>query len=154
MSEPSEPREKKLKRLNDLRRNVPHVSKSALHQILTDVREHGIPELKHQKAMRESVDLELNACNAYGPLFMTRQLKMTNGGIADFTLVNVLTLLYAAYSAGGLWCSAVQDAVRKTGLPTLSAPCCEDAFLIQWYIWLQKKYNYYMKVTKLGRSSK
>ena len=69
-------RDEQLQRLHGLRQAVPHFSKSALHHILTDVAENGLPDLMHPKAMREGADLELNKHTAYGPLFLTRSLTI------------------------------------------------------------------------------
>ena len=77
-------RDEQLQRLHGLRQAVPHVSKSALHHILTDVAENGLPDLMHPKAMREGADLELNKHTAYGPLFLTRSLTMIDGTQSEF----------------------------------------------------------------------
>lgn len=115
-------RDEQLQRLHGLRQAVPHVSKSALHHILTDVAENGLPDLMHPKAMREGADLELNKHTAYGPLFLTRSLTMIDGTQSEFVIVNFLTLLYSACSLGGIFTETVQACVAQNGAPTLEAP--------------------------------
>ena len=52
-SSSSSSRPAKLQRLNELRRSVPYVSKSALAAILEDVKTNGLPELAAQKRPHE-----------------------------------------------------------------------------------------------------
>ena len=115
-------RDQQLRRINGLRRAVPHVSKSALHHILTDVAEKGLPELSHPKAMRESTDAELKKHAAYGPLFLSKRMTMTDGTQSDFVIINFLTLLYAAYSLGGIFTQTAQACKAQAGAPTMQAP--------------------------------
>ena len=61
----------KHRKLNDLRRSVPVVSKSALSKVLQEVAEHGLPPVFNQKAMRDAAKDDLAQWNAYGDLLQT-----------------------------------------------------------------------------------
>jgi len=52
-SSSSSSRPAKLQRLNEMRRSVPYVSKSALAAILDDVKTNGLPELRSRDHMKE-----------------------------------------------------------------------------------------------------
>ena len=70
---------KRLKRINELRRHVPRVTKEALHQVLSHVEEHGIPEDRNSKHMRKATQQDLAQWDAYGPLLVIKQLAGVSG---------------------------------------------------------------------------
>ena len=82
-------RPEKLQRLNSLRRAAPYCSKNALHGLLQDIQEHGLPELSDPKQMREATRSYLSKKEAYGPLFEEHEAKTVAGGTATFLLLNV-----------------------------------------------------------------
>ena len=59
-------RANKLRRLDDFRRTKPHCSASALGQILTDIKTHGLPELTDRVSMREGRDPAARLVTPYG----------------------------------------------------------------------------------------
>ena len=91
----------KWRRLNTLRRSVPHCTKSALHAILTDVAEHGIPEHHAPKQMRQAAETDLLQWDAYGPLFLSLSMQTVKGKAVTVEAVNFFSFLHAAYKAGG-----------------------------------------------------
>ena len=58
----------KLRRLNDLRRKLPHISASAMGAILADVASEGTPELHSRRHIAEASFQEISSHDAYGPL--------------------------------------------------------------------------------------
>ncbi|CAE7315069.1 unnamed protein product, partial [Symbiodinium sp. CCMP2456] len=61
-------RAEKLQKLDNLRRKVPHASKSALSAILAEVAEEGVPELHQAHHMREATRMVLQQNRLYGPM--------------------------------------------------------------------------------------
>ncbi|CAK9069363.1 Uncharacterized protein SCF082_LOCUS34740 [Durusdinium trenchii] len=112
---PAQPN-KKLKRLNDLRRQVPHCTKEALHKILENVEEFGIPEAHAPRDMRQAAYEELAQWDAYGPMLITKELVVSAGSQVTLTIVNFLTLLHACYKQGGFFYHLVRDTVKKAWL--------------------------------------
>ena len=51
-----EPRRAKLRKLDAFRRNLPHMSASALAAVLEAVDKEGIPDIHHRHALREARD--------------------------------------------------------------------------------------------------
>ena len=49
-------RQAKLRRVEDFRRRVPHVSVSALSAIRQDISKHGLPEFDRREYFREACD--------------------------------------------------------------------------------------------------
>ena len=59
----------KLRRLESLRRDNPHITASALTSLLQDIQENGMPDLVARKHVKEARDVRLQEVNSYGPLF-------------------------------------------------------------------------------------
>ena len=91
----------KLRRLEDLRRNNPHISASALSEIITDIEKNGLPDLHGRKHVKEARDFTLKAHDAYGPMLETTQVVLKNGERRDILYVNLPTLLQAMFGQGG-----------------------------------------------------
>ena len=92
-----------LKRINELRRQVPHVTKEALRQVLAHAEEHGIPGDHNPKHMRKAAKQDLAQWDAYGPLLVTKQLVGVSGQCIPMMFVNLLTLLRACYKQGRIF---------------------------------------------------
>ena len=103
----------KLQRLNSLRRAAPYCSKNALHGLLQDIHEHGLPELSDPKQMREATRSYLSKKEAYGPLFEQHEAKTSAGGIVTFLLVNVFSLLDGICRSGGAFYKLLQACASK-----------------------------------------
>ena len=76
----AEPRAGKLRRLENFRRRLPHISASALESVLNEVERSGVPDAHSRRDMREARNLEVEAPTPYGPLFHTSQLPAAGGG--------------------------------------------------------------------------
>ena len=107
-------RRQKWQRLNTLRRSVPHCTKSALHAILTDVAEHGVPQHHAPKQMRQAAETDLLQWNAYGPLFLSLPMQTMKGKAVTVEAVNFFSFLHAAYKAGGCFSVGRQRASQTT----------------------------------------
>lgn len=107
-------RPEKLQRLNSLRRAAPYCSKNALHGLLQDIHEHGVPELSDPKQMREATRSYLSSKESYGPLFEEHEAKTVAGATATFLLVNVLSLLDGICRSGGAFYKLLRDCAAKT----------------------------------------
>ena len=59
----------KLRRLEGLRRDNPHISASALSSVVQDIQVNGLPDLYSRKHIKEARDIKLQEMTAYGPLF-------------------------------------------------------------------------------------
>ena len=70
----------KLQKLEDFRRSKPHCSASALSQILTAIKKHGLPELTGRGAMREARDHVAEHDGLYGPVIKTISIELKDGG--------------------------------------------------------------------------
>ena len=110
-------RNKKLQRLNSLRRSSPFCSQSALHAILEDCQKHGVPELTNPKHMKEATRKTLDACNLYGPLLEMQECRTAKGTTATFLLVNVLSLLSGLRQQGGTYYKLLKMYANSTSTP-------------------------------------
>ena len=98
---------KRLKRINELRRQVPHVTKDALHQVLSHVEEHGIPENHNPKHMRKATQQDLAQWDAYSPLLVTKQLAGVSGHDVCQSVDTLARLLQAGADFSMTWCSTL-----------------------------------------------
>jgi hypothetical protein len=93
---------KKLKSLNELRRRCPHMTASALAEVLADVAEHGVPDLHARGHIAESAANEIEQHNAYGPLISGVPAKLKDiDDSMEIIIANPLTLLQAVCGQGG-----------------------------------------------------
>ena len=98
-------RPSKLRKLERLRRRIPHVSASALSAILNEVQRE-MPELSSRNAIREARNSALNDDTPYGSIFTTIVLTSSTGD-HHFDIVNPFALLYYVF----LNCSAFRAAM-------------------------------------------
>ena len=101
---------------------MPHCTKEALHKILENVEEFGIPEAHAPRDMRQAAYEELAQWDAYGPMLITKELVVSAGSQVTLTIVNFLTLLHACYKQGGFFYHLVRDTVKKVGAPSAAKP--------------------------------
>ena len=72
-------RQSKLRRLEELRRNNPHISASALSEVILDIETHGLPERHAKKHVQEARDSTVSEHTAYGPLLETTSVTCKDG---------------------------------------------------------------------------
>ena len=106
-------RASKLQKLDQFRKSLPYVSKSALSAILHEVDRTGVPELHSRKQMKEATVTSLSKMNAYGPLFIAESVKDNDGQAHEVLLVNFMSYMHAAYQQGGSFTSLIRDTYRK-----------------------------------------
>lgn len=116
------PPSKKVKRLNDLRRRVPFVTKAALSEILKDVEEHGLPGAKSAKDMRKGAYKDLEQWSAYGAMFQSIGMADNEGLTMQVVIVNFLTLLFAACKVGGHFYECMMSALEVHGPTSIDNP--------------------------------
>lgn len=69
----------KLRRLESLRRDNPHITASAFSSLLQDIQENGIPGLVARKHVKEARDVRLQGVDSYGPLFTEASVMHKDG---------------------------------------------------------------------------
>ena len=90
-------RQTKLRRLNDYRRRLPHVTAFALGIILQTCRDEGIPEGNvHRNAQREARNAELNEVTPYGPIASSMHVIGVDGVARSIPIANPFALLWKA----------------------------------------------------------
>lgn len=102
----------KLRRLNEFRRSLPHVSASALSSILDEVNRIGVPDMYGRKHMQQATALELHGETPYGPLFQTAQLHNTSGGLSPMVFINPFAMLHKAATCPG-FASLLENQFRQ-----------------------------------------
>jgi hypothetical protein len=115
----STPRDSKLRKLNDMRRKLPHMTASAMSALLDEMSQHCIPELHSRKQLAEATQREISAHTGYGPTLSKSILVNKQGAGAEMLMINPLTLLQAAFGQGGSYTELVMDTLRKH-------PCSPD----------------------------
>ena len=79
-------RASKLRRLEEFRRTKPHCSASALGQILTDIKTHGLPELTDRVSMCEGRDRVAHLVTPYGFILKPMSAVDKTGVMADLRM--------------------------------------------------------------------
>ena len=109
----------KLRRLEDLRRNNPHISASALSGVILDIEKHGLPELHCKKHVQEAREITLRDHTAYGPLLQTTNVICKDDSTKPLLHVNFLTLLQAMFGQGGGMTNLIKRTLERH-------PCSAD----------------------------
>ncbi len=78
----------KLRRLEGLRRENPHISASALSSLVQDIQVNGLPDLHNRKHLKEARDFRIQEMNAYGPLFTEAPVMHKDGKERQLMFVN------------------------------------------------------------------
>ena len=105
--------EAKLRKLNDIRRKLPHMTASAMSALLDECTHHGIPELHSRHDMGKSTQAEIARHASYGTLLPNTILVDKQGAEANMLMINPLSLLQAAFGQGGSYTELVMDTLRK-----------------------------------------
>ena len=114
-------RQQKLRRLNDFRRALPHVSSSALSALLKEVEAHGCPELHGRSHVHEATVAEMNADTPYGSMLVDLDVVGRGGEHMQLVAVNPLAYICRAYEQGGAM-TRLMDTTLRDHPPTLEAP--------------------------------
>ena len=89
-------RETKLRRLNEFRRKKAHCTASAMADILTDIKNNGLPEITDRNSMRDARNLITTASGEYGPILQSIECFNTEGGITKIPVASPFASLSAA----------------------------------------------------------
>ncbi len=89
-------RSAKLRRLGDFRRSKAHCSASAMAQILTDIKNNGLPDLTDRKSVREARDLVATTQGAYGPILQSIECVDNDGVAKQIPVASPFALLSAS----------------------------------------------------------
>ena len=89
-------RPSKLIRLNQFRRQLPHITAQALEAVLVTVKKDGVPDLDKRSQMREARNLENNAHTPYGTIMQTVTVTTNTGSTHEVPVANPFALLWAS----------------------------------------------------------
>jgi hypothetical protein len=103
----------KLRRLNDFRRSLPHVSASALSSILDEISRTGVPDLRSRHCLHEATASEVDAGGPYGGLLCNVELQAVGGGRTNMLVVNPFAMLHIAALAPG-FAALLRDRLAAT----------------------------------------
>ena len=113
MQKISNDRQDKLGRLNRFRRSMPHVSASALRQILKGIVEEGMPELRTRNQMGECTQRLMNEVTPHGPLLVDIKFRMLDGSEHTDLAVDPFAFMYHAYKEGGEFKKLMDETVAR-----------------------------------------
>ena len=102
----------KLRRLEGLRRDNPHISASALSSVVQDIQVNGLPDLYSRKHIKEARDIKLQEMTAYGPLFSQAPVIHKDGTEKQLMFVIFFSLFFALFQQGGSFCSLVKQTLQ------------------------------------------
>ena len=111
-------RQAKLQKLNHFRRQLPHMSASALAAVLDAVNEDDMPEVWDRDSMREARNMQCKTSGPYGPILQYVNVVSKTGGDVQIPIANPFAMLHACmtYSRG------LQTFVARLILQTPSSP--------------------------------
>jgi hypothetical protein len=98
-------RKAKLRRLNEVRRSLPHVTAQALSAVLMVVQREGVPDAHNRSQMMHARNLQLEELTPYGPIIQTVKLVLKSGGASDMFIAHPLASLWSAVNT----CSKFRD---------------------------------------------
>jgi hypothetical protein len=102
-------REAKLRRLNNFRRALPHVTAAALAAILSAVVRDGVPGAHDRNQMRYARNLQLEQLTPYGPIIQKVELVLKSGGHSDMFIAHPLASLWSVVDT----CSKFKDFFKE-----------------------------------------
>lgn len=116
----------KLRRLEGLRRENPHISASALSSLVQDIQVNGLPDLHNRKHLKEARDFRIQEMDAYGPLFTQAPVMHKDGKERQLMFVNFFSLFFALFQQGGSFTTLVKKTLEAC--PCSPAKCWELIF--------------------------
>jgi len=113
-------RSSKLRKLNQFRRALPHVSASALASLLEEISDHGVPDLAQscraetvRKMLIEATALDMSAVTPYGPMLIDVYVEASDGSNVSMLVVNPLALIYVTFADGNSFTELMIDLLNK-----------------------------------------
>ena len=110
----------KLARLQELKRTVPYVSKSALAAILQDIHEKGLPDLHSRKHILESTKEALQVGTRYGPLLQEWPTENIDGSGGKIWITNFWSYLSALCYEGGSYKDLLHNTAHAHGMTEIN----------------------------------
>ena len=93
-------RTEQLDELETFRRNVPHVSASALSAIIKEGKARGLPELDSRDDIRAARDAKVDRQTEFGPLYqVNKEMPLAKGGRTHLSFIHPLALLAVMLSS-------------------------------------------------------
>ena len=93
----------KLRRLDEARRRLPHISGSALAAVYKDVKEHGVPDLILRRDLIEAKNLVKDIMTPHGTLHQQLPVPMQNGKEYKLHIINPLAMLWHCFQTYKVW---------------------------------------------------
>ncbi len=113
-------RPSKLRKLNDFRRALPHVSASALSAVLNEIATEGAPELRSRRDLARATGQLVTDTTPYGQIQQTVLLTAADGTQTTMLVSNPLALLWKASRECSSFASFVAAKLAAT-------PCSPEA---------------------------
>ena len=104
----------KLRRLNAVRRSIPHISASALSALLSEIEAHGIPELHNRKQIKEATSAIVKQDTPYGQILLPADVITKTGTTSSVLLANPLALLCVAVEQGGGFSNLMEKRLQES----------------------------------------
>ena len=102
-------RASKLRRIEKLRRNLPHVTASALSALLEAIASEPIDDTYSRRDIREARDEVITQDTPYGSLFTTVSLPAINGCNMEFDVINPFAMLHTCF----LTCAGMRALMKR-----------------------------------------
>ena len=107
-------RAKKLRKLEDLRRNVPYVSQSALAGVIDHLKTHGIPEAASRSQFSRATKAMLSGEYPYGQLKCMLDLEALDGATIQVPVLNLKSYMAALFDESSSYSSLLLRTRRST----------------------------------------
>ena len=93
----------KLDELNRFRRRLPHITHSALSQVIAEGKRSGLPDLNSRGDIREARDAQVMDETEYGPMCQQSLLDGFDGRKVGLTFMHPLAFLTVAFAASAVF---------------------------------------------------
>jgi len=111
MDEPE--RHAKLRKLDAFRRNLPHISASALSKVLEECAKGSLPEVHNRRALSEAAHQGMSDETPYGKLLISVDVTAKDGSTLQTLTINPLALMHTAFKQGGSLSQLLQRRLQE-----------------------------------------
>ena len=113
MASSSVDRSCKLRKLETLKRKVPHVTASALAAVLKEIEEQGAPGLNQRKHIRECTEKYIGQHVSHGPMLKSIRLTNKQGVVVPLLIVNFFTFFQALLAEATSFANMVSNMLQQ-----------------------------------------
>ena len=113
-------REAKLRRLNQLRQSLPHVTANAFAALVQELKQEGLPELCAPKHFKEAEEMDFRKPTRHGPVLQNWICMSKEGKPVRIPAADPLALLDVAFARKGAYEAMLRHAQSKH-------PCCPES---------------------------